>query len=107
MGGTECTIRYGDIIDGGYFQPTPTYYDVHEILPILYCCMKPQGQEAPSSTTVSLEARRMRRQLNLDKVEIAEDDMIVTDESLGKGEFGAVYIADYNGRNAAAKVSSC
>ena len=48
----------------------------------------------------------MRRQRNLDKVEIPEEDVTVTDELLGKGGFGAVYIANYNGRNAAAKVSS-
>lgn len=30
--------------------------------------------------------------------------MTISEEILGKGGFGAVYIADYNGRNAAAKV---
>lgn len=30
--------------------------------------------------------------------------MTITDELLGKGGFGEVYLADYNGRNAAAKV---
>ena len=49
----------------------------------------------------------MRRQRNLDKVEIPERDVMVTDELLGKGGFGAVYIADYNGRNVAAKVRIC
>ena len=49
----------------------------------------------------------MRGQRSLDMAEIPEDDVIVTDELLGKGGFGAVYIADYNGRNAAAKVSCC
>ena len=48
----------------------------------------------------------MRRQRNLDMVEIPEHFVTVTDELLGKGGFGAVYMADYNGRNAAAKVSS-
>lgn len=48
----------------------------------------------------------MRRQRNLDKVEIPEQDVTITDELLGKGGFGAVYFADYNGRNAAAKVSA-
>ena len=57
--------------------------------------------------TFSLDARRIRRQRNLDKVEIPEDDVIVSDELLGKGGFGALYAAGYNGRNAAAKVSSC
>lgn len=46
----------------------------------------------------------MRRKRNLDMVEIPEHYVTVTDELLGKGGFGAVYMADYNGRNAAAKV---
>ena len=29
---------------------------------------------------------------------------MITDELLGKGGFGAVYMADYNGRNVAVKV---
>lgn len=29
---------------------------------------------------------------------------MITDELLGKGGFGAVYLCDFNGRNAAAKV---
>lgn len=32
--------------------------------------------------------------------------MAITDELLGKGGFGEVYLADYNGHNAAAKVVS-
>lgn len=51
-----------------------------------------------------VDARRLRRQRNLERVEIPEGDVTLTDELLGKGGFGAVYIADYNGRNAAAKV---
>lgn len=53
-----------------------------------------------------LEARRLPRQRKLDAVEIPERHVTVTDEILGKGGFGTVYLADYNGRNAAAKVSS-
>lgn len=53
-----------------------------------------------------LEARRERRKRKLDAIEIPERYVTVTDELLGKGGFGAVYIADYNGRNAAAKVGS-
>lgn len=52
-----------------------------------------------------MDARRTRRQRNLDKIEISEDDVTITDELLGKGGFGSVYLADYNGWNAAAKVS--
>lgn len=50
------------------------------------------------------DARRLRRQRNLDRIEIPEDHVTVTDELLGKGGFGAVYLADFNGQNAAAKV---
>lgn len=50
-------------------------------------------------------ARRLRRQRNLSQVEIPEDNVAISDELLGKGGFGSVFIADYNGRNAAAKVS--
>ena len=57
----------------------------------------------PAATLLS-EARRLRRQRKLDAVEIPERHVMVTDELLGKGGFGSVYIADYNGRNAAAKV---
>lgn len=49
-------------------------------------------------------ARRLRRQRNLSQIEIPEDHVTISEELLGKGGFGSVYIADYNGRNAAAKV---
>lgn len=48
----------------------------------------------------SLSARRRRR---LEKIEIPEGDVSISDEVLGKGGFGWVYLADYGGRNAAAK----
>lgn len=71
-----------------------------------YCMLCPPLQEAmPRSAAESLaEARRMRRKRNLDQIEIPEDHLTLTNELLGRGGFGAVYIADYNGRNAAAKV---
>ncbi|CBJ25851.1 protein kinase [Ectocarpus siliculosus] len=50
------------------------------------------------------EARSARRQRRLDQLAIPEDHVLITDEVLGKGGFGEVFIADYNGRNAAAKV---
>ena len=59
-------------------------------------------EEAQSKSLA--EARRARRQRKLDKIEIPEDHVAITDELLGKGGFGEVYLADYNGRNAAAKV---
>ena len=51
------------------------------------------------------DARSARRRRKLDQIEIPEDHVLVTNELLGKGGFGEVFIADYNGRNAAAKVS--
>lgn len=53
-----------------------------------------------------LEARRARRQRPQDQIEIANDQLasFVNDDVLARGEFGTVYIADYNGRNAAVKV---
>lgn len=50
------------------------------------------------------ESRRRRRQHRLEQLEISENEVMLTDEILGKGGFGAVYLADYNGRNVAAKV---
>lgn len=50
------------------------------------------------------EARRARRPRKLDQIEIAPDQLTLTGEVLGKGGYGTVYMADYNGRNAAAKV---
>lgn len=50
--------------------------------------------------------RRLRRQRNLNQIEIPEKHVTISDELLGKGRFGSVYIADYNGRNVAAKISA-
>lgn len=52
------------------------------------------------------EARSAKRQRKLNQLEIPEDHVLITDDLLGKGGFGEVFVADYNGRNAAAKVSS-
>lgn len=51
-----------------------------------------------------MAARSLRRQRNLDQIEIPEDHVMISGDILGKGGFGTVYLADYNGRNAAAKV---
>ena len=51
-----------------------------------------------------VSARQLRRQRNLDQIEIPEHHVLISEEILGKGGFGTVYLADYNGRNAAAKV---
>lgn len=58
---------------------------------------------AATSESVA-EARRIRRQRKLDQVEIPEEHLFITNDVLGKGGFGEVYLADYNGHNAAAKV---
>ncbi|CAM9381942.1 unnamed protein product, partial [Ectocarpus sp. 4 AP-2014] len=63
------------------------------------------GSNAESTTSESVaEARSIRRQRKLDQVEIPEDQLFITTDLLGKGGFGEVYLADYNGHNAAAKV---
>ncbi|CAM9474613.1 unnamed protein product [Laminaria digitata] len=63
-----------------------------------------QGSIAEATLESLAEARSMRRQRKLNQVEIPEEQVTITDEVLGKGGFGKVYLADYNGRNAAAKV---
>ena len=50
------------------------------------------------------EARHLRRKRQPDQIEIPEDLITITDELLGNGGFGSVYLADFNGQNAAAKV---
>ena len=50
------------------------------------------------------KSRRARRQRRLQQLEIPEDQLTLTDVLLGKGGFGEVYLADYSGVNAAAKV---
>lgn len=50
------------------------------------------------------KSRRARRKRKLDQVEIPEDQVWISDELLGKGGFGDVFVAEYHKRNAAAKV---
>lgn len=50
------------------------------------------------------EARRLRREQDLKRIELPEGQIRITDKLLGRGGFGAVYIADFNGRHVAAKV---
>lgn len=59
--------------------------------------------EADSNAECLAEARCVRRQRKLDQIEIPENHVTISDELLGIGGFGEVYIADYNGHNAAAK----
>ncbi|CAM9992093.1 unnamed protein product [Scytosiphon promiscuus] len=63
-----------------------------------------KGCSAEAKSESVAEARRMRRRRKLDQVEIPEDHLFITGDLLGKGGFGEVYLADYNGHNAAAKV---
>eukprot|EP00903_Cladosiphon_okamuranus_P017814 g16394.t1 len=63
-----------------------------------------QRSMAEATSESVAEARRTRRQRKLDQVEIPEEHLFITDDLLGKGGFGEVYLADYNGHNAAAKV---
>ena len=48
--------------------------------------------------------RRRRRRQRLDQLEIPVSELDITDEVLGRGGFGTVYLADLGGLNAAAKV---
>lgn len=50
------------------------------------------------------EARRQRRQRNLEQVEIPQEQVCIAKDLLGGGGFGDVFLADYNNRNVAAKV---
>lgn len=63
-----------------------------------------QSSIAEATSEAVAEARRIKRQRKLDQVEIPEDHLFITTDMLGKGGFGEVYLADYNGHNAAAKV---
>ncbi|CAM9106764.1 unnamed protein product [Ectocarpus sp. 13 AM-2016] len=63
-----------------------------------------QRSMAEATSESVAEARRIKRQRKLDQVEIPEEHLFITDDLLGKGGFGEVYLADYNGHNAAAKV---
>ena len=63
-----------------------------------------QGSVAEAELQSVAETRSLKRQRKLDRVEIPEDQLFITDDLLGKGGFGEVYLADYNGHNAAVKV---
>eukprot|EP00903_Cladosiphon_okamuranus_P018719 g17232.t1 len=60
-----------------------------------------EAEHVSNHHDVSLSARRRRR---LERLEIPEGDVSISSEMLGQGGFGKVYIADYVGGNAAAKV---
>ncbi|CAM9607905.1 unnamed protein product [Ectocarpus sp. 13 AM-2016] len=69
--------------------------------------VKRSTAEAQAQAESLAAARRSRRQRKLDQIEIPEDHVSITNEVLGKGGFGVVYLADYilyNGHNAAAMV---
>lgn len=100
----ECGTRYGDAME---HLTTEAGVICTRHVPLSQCLMILQRSEPDRIASFSVEARRIRRQRDLDKVEIPQHDVTVTNELLGKDGFGTVYIADYNGRNSAAKVSSC
>ncbi|CAM9121323.1 unnamed protein product, partial [Ectocarpus sp. 13 AM-2016] len=77
-------------------------HDVGQVRHDVAHLVKRATGEAQAESLV--EARRSRRQHRLDQIEIPEDQLSITNEMLGKGGFGVVYLADYNGHNAAAKV---
>ena len=72
----------------------------------LICVDVKETEVAGGIAESEAEARRVRRQRKLHLLQIPEDHVMITNELLGKGGFGSVYIADYNGRNAAAKVKT-
>eukprot|EP00903_Cladosiphon_okamuranus_P019138 g17605.t1 len=59
---------------------------------------------APEQNEALVEARRKRRQRRMFQMEIPKEEVTITDELLGTGGFGSVYLCDYNGWNVAAKV---
>ena len=60
--------------------------------------------ESDSASQAMAELRRAKRQRRLQQLEIPEDQVTLTDVLLGKGGFADVFLADYSGINAAAKV---
>ncbi|CAM9529744.1 unnamed protein product, partial [Ectocarpus fasciculatus] len=78
-------------------------HDVCEVKEVMH---RHKGSMEEAMLESLAEARSARRRRRLDQLEIPEDHVLVTDEVLGKGGFGEVFIADYNGRNAAAKVQN-
>ncbi|CAM9667182.1 unnamed protein product [Ectocarpus fasciculatus] len=78
--------------------------DVGQVRHDVAYLVKRSTAEAQAQAESLAEARRSRRQRKLDQIEIPEDHVSITNEVLGKGGFGVVYLADYNGHNGAAKV---
>ena len=64
--------------------------------------MKELGSD--SASQAKKESRRAKRQRCLQQLEIPEGQVTLTDVLLGKGGFADVFLADYSGINAAAKV---
>ncbi|CAM9401021.1 unnamed protein product, partial [Scytosiphon promiscuus] len=57
-----------------------------------------------ASKESATSSKRERRQRRLSQLEIPMSEVDITDEVLGRGGFGTVYLADLHGLNAAAKV---
>lgn len=106
----------GSELRGGWSPNT------HTVLAMVACVTKPPGSArsplesfllqpyppCPATQTTTKQAsgasRRRRRQQRLDQLEIPVSEVEITDEVLGRGGFGTVYLADLGGLNAAAKV---
>ncbi|CAM9776414.1 unnamed protein product, partial [Ectocarpus sp. 12 AP-2014] len=57
-----------------------------------------------ASEESGMVSKKKRRQHRMDQLELPASDVEVTNEVLGRGGFGTVYLADLHGLNAAAKV---
>lgn len=85
------------------------YHIITAPLHLLFCLSygsnPPQASSAGENEVNAVaESRRLHRQRCLDQLEVPKDHVILTNELLGRGRFAEVFIADHNGRNAAAKV---
>ncbi|CAM9240971.1 unnamed protein product, partial [Hapterophycus canaliculatus] len=78
--------------------------DVNAFRDSLKSAREEDSSEFVASSESLAEARIIKRKRKLDRVEIPEEHLFITDDLLGKGGFGEVFLADYNGHNAAAKV---
>lgn len=80
-------------------------YELDVAFGLTFCQGSIAEAKSETKSETLAQVRRARRRRKLEQVEISEDQVIIfEDELLGKGGFGEVYLAEYNTRNAAAKV---